>query len=98
MSTTRYKPAAPGRSRDAERLWTELFHEPDGRKDRLVRNLRRAMDRELTPRQKQMLELYYGRQLSIPAISRLLGVAPSTVSRTLRRARDRLRRYLEYSF
>ena len=67
------------------------------RLDRLRRNLRRALEKELTPRQRQILELYYGQQLSVTRIGSLLGVAPSTVSRTLRRAKDKLRRYLQYS-
>ena len=63
---------------------------------RLRRNLRRAREQELTPRQNQVLELYFDRNLSMVDIARELGVNPSTVSRTLRRAKDRLRRCLRY--
>ena len=99
MSTTRCDRLRPGGAADAEPVWAELFRESDNRdrRDRLLRNLRRATERELTPRQRQVLELYYGRQLSVTYISSLLGVAPSTVSRTLRRAEERLRHHLEYS-
>ena len=65
--------------------------------ERLRRNLRRAREQELTPRQRQMLELRYDRQLSVTEIAEKLGVCPSTVSRTLQRARERLRRYLRYT-
>ena len=65
--------------------------------ERLRRNLRRAREQELTPRQRQMLELRYDRQLSVTEIAEKLGVHPSTVSRTLQRARERLRRYLRYT-
>ena len=65
--------------------------------DRLRRSLRRARDQELTPRQRQMLELYFDRGMNIPQIAGELGVNPSTVSRTLRRARDRLYRFLRYA-
>ena len=65
--------------------------------DRLRRNLRRARELELTPRQRQMVELYYDQGMNIPRIAQELGVNRSTVSRTLRRARDRLYRCLRYA-
>ena len=66
--------------------------------ERLRRNLRQARERELTPRQRQLLELHYDRQLSVTEIARELGVHPSTVSRTLKRARQRLQRCLRYTW
>ena len=65
--------------------------------ERLRRNLRRAREQELTPRQRQMLELHYDQRLSVTEIAKELGLHPSTVSRTLERARERLRRYLRYT-
>ncbi|MEY8387851.1 sigma-70 family RNA polymerase sigma factor [Oscillospiraceae bacterium 38-13] len=65
--------------------------------DRLRRNLRRAREQELTPRQRQMMELYFEQGLTMPQIAARLGITTSTVSRTLRRARDRLRRCLRYA-
>lgn len=67
------------------------------RLERLRRNLRRAREQELTPRQRQMLELYYDQGMSIPQIAGELGLNRSSVSRTLRRARDRLYRCLRYA-
>ena len=67
------------------------------RLERLRRNLRQARERELTPRQRQMLELYYDQGMTIPQIAGELGLNRSTVSRTLRRARDRLYRFLRYA-
>jgi len=66
--------------------------------ERLRRNLRQARERELTQRQKQILDLYYDQHLSINKIAHLLGVQPSTVSRTLERARNRLRKCLQYAW
>ena len=66
--------------------------------ERMKRNLRIAREKELTPRQRCMLELYYDRQMSVTEIAEDLCVNVSTVSRTLHRARNRLRRYLQYSF
>ena len=65
--------------------------------DRLRRNLRRARDQELTKRQREMVALYYDRGMTMPQIAERLGVSRSTVSRTLRRARDRLYRFLRYT-
>ena len=64
--------------------------------DRLRRNLRQARERELTPRQRQILTLYYDRGLTMAQIAGRLGVNRSTVCRTLHRARDRLYRHLRY--
>ena len=66
--------------------------------ERMKRNLRIAREKELTPRQRCMLELYYDRQMSVTEIAEELCVNVSTVSRTLQRARNRLRRYMQYSF
>ena len=64
---------------------------------RLRRNLRRAREQELTDRQREMVSLYYDQGMTIPQIAERLGVNRSTVSRTLRRARDRLYRFLQYT-
>lgn len=97
MSTTRYDPGTDAPSGGS--AWAEIFGESNNREQqqRLLRNLQRAMEQELTPRQHQIVELYYGHGLPVTRIGEALGVTPSTVSRTLRRAKDRLRRYLEYS-
>ena len=65
--------------------------------ERLRRNLRLAREQELTPCQQQVLELRYDRNMSVTQSARQLGVNASTVSRTLRRAQERLRRYLQYT-
>ena len=67
------------------------------RLERLRRSLRQAREQELTPRQRQMLALYYDQGMTIPRIAEELGVNRSTVSRTLRRAKDRLYRCLRYA-
>lgn len=64
---------------------------------RLRRNLRRAREQELTERQREMVSLYYDQGMTMPQIAEQLGVNRSTVSRTLRRARDRLYRFLRYT-
>ncbi len=65
---------------------------------RLRRNLRRARQAELTARQAEMLHLYYDLGLTMTQVARELGVNKSSVSRTIARGRERLRRCLQYSF
>lgn len=61
-----------------------------------LKRIRRVIEAELTPCQRTTLVAYYFRHLTIPEIAREQGVNKSTVSRTLRRAEDRLRRCLRY--
>lgn len=64
---------------------------------RLRRNLRLARERELTPCQRRVVDMHFDQEMSLAEIAKELGVNPSTVTRTLQRATDRLRRYLRYS-
>ena len=64
---------------------------------RLTRNLRKVRSCELTPRQAEVIHLYYDMGINIPEIARREGVCTSTVSRILSRGRKRLRHYLQYS-
>lgn len=65
--------------------------------ERLRRNLRRARELELTPCQRQVVDMHFEREMSVTEIARELGVNPSSVSRTLGRAKQTLRRCLQYS-
>ena len=58
--------------------------------------VRRVIQRELSPRQRQIVEGVFYEKLSQAELARRLGVNRSTVSRTLRRASERLRRCLQY--
>ena len=66
--------------------------------ERLRRNLRKARAAELTPRQAELLRMHFDEGKTIRQIARELNVAPSTVSRTVNRAKERLRRCLRYGF
>ena len=61
---------------------------------RLKRNLIRALQEDVTPRQRQTLLLYYSDGLNMREIGERLGVDKSTVSRTIKRGERRLRRCL----
>ena len=64
---------------------------------KLKRNLIKALKSDVTPRQREMLMLYYGKGLNMRQIGELLGVDKSTVSRTVKRGETRLKRCLWYS-
>ena len=79
--------------------WERDNSEDNGEQlDRLRRNMRRVRETELTDKQAEMIHLYYDLGMSIPQIAREQGLHKSSVSRTLKRGRERLKKYLQYSF
>lgn len=58
--------------------------------------LHRVIREELTELQRYTVIAYYFRQQNISQIARERRVHKSTVCRTLRRAEDKLRRFLQY--
>ena len=80
MKSTRYD--GPFDTRASEwigdlTVWTrQNAGDNSERLERLRRNLRQARERELTPRQRQMLELYYDHGMTIPQIAGELGLNP----------------------
>ena len=44
--------------------------------------LRRVINEELTPRQRELIELYYRDEMSMTEIADMLGISKSTVSRS----------------
>lgn len=64
---------------------------------RLRRNLELARQQVLTPRQREIMELYYDQGLTMGQIALKLHLNTSTISRTLCRARERLYQSLRYS-
>lgn len=78
-------------------VYTELM--ADDNRDqinRLKRNLTHALRQDITQRQREYMILYYGHNMSMEAIAKQMGVNKSTVSRTLKRGRQRLYRCLRY--
>lgn len=61
-----------------------------------LRRLKNVIEGELTPCQRRVVEGIYFRQCSVTSLAQELGVNKSTVSRTLRRAQERMRRCLRY--
>lgn len=73
---------------DSEKTYFQ--QKPDAK---LLRNL---MKEVLTTRQNEIIVLYYYENLTHKQIAQRLGIAECTVSRTKKRARQRLARYLYY--
>ena len=67
------------------------------RMERLRRHLSTALTEELTPRQQEMVRMYYFEGKTMIDIAQELGLNKSSVSRALHRAQDRLRHSLRYA-
>ncbi len=94
MAGTRYKRKAI--SADMA-VYSRMMAEDNGEElHTLKRNLLRALREEVTPRQRQVLFLYYDQGLTMKEIGTLLGVDRTTVSRTIKRGETRLYRCLRY--
>ncbi len=61
-----------------------------------VERVKRAIKRELTPRQQEIVRMVFYEHLSQAEAARRMGLNRSTVCRTLHRAEQRLRKYLQY--
>lgn len=61
-----------------------------------LQRVQQVIREELTELQRQTLIAYYFQEQTIPEIAAQRGVNKSTVSRTLHRAEEKLRKYLAY--
>ena len=77
---------------------TDIFeHGTNSRQlDMLKYELKKAIESELTNRQKEMVTEFYFDGLSVTAIAKKHGLSKATVSRHLSRARERLKGALKY--
>lgn len=62
------------------------------------RVLLRVIENELTERQKQIINLYYFKNMNIVSIAEKLEVSPASVSITMKRARNTIIKYMQYYF
>lgn len=97
MNATRFDTRSSEWAGDMTVWLREQANDNQEQMERLRRNLRRAREQELTPRQQQVLTLRYEQNMNGAEIARMLGLTRSTVSRTIRRAQERLRRCLQYA-
>lgn len=61
-----------------------------------IQRVNRVIEEEMTPLQRETILAYYIQNRKITEIAKDRGVHKSTVSRTLKRAERKLRRYLRY--
>ncbi len=73
-----------------------IFPENNNRRqlDLSLKALHEVIEHDLTERQKQFIQLYFFENLNTRQIAELLGLNPSTVSRTLTRAKKRIYKVL----
>ena len=74
----------------------EGYRGPRLPRDMQLERVRRVMQEELTPLQREALMDFYFLERTITEIAADRGVNKSTVCRTLHRAEQKLRRYLKY--
>lgn len=74
----------------------DFFSEQTDGGRRILHAMRHAWYTELTATQKFYLHLYYQQAMTMREIAARCDITTPTVSRTLKRARERLRRVLQY--
>lgn len=74
----------------------EEGEDSSGNKEKMKKIMIKVINNELTPRQKQMIMLYYFKGIDIVKIGKMLDVTPQAVSAVLKRARLRIHRYMKY--
>ena len=65
-------------------------------RDQQLKRVQRVIKEELTPLQREILTAYYFQEMTIVQIAEERGVNKSSVCKVLKRAEDRLRRFLKY--
>ena len=65
-------------------------------REQQLKRVQRVIREELTPLQREILTAYYFQEMTIVRIAEERGVNKSSVCRVLKRAEDRLRRFLKY--
>ncbi len=85
---------------EADKNIRRILHESDDETGTSRINLKRILlnviKNELTPRQKEIIMLYYFKNENTTEISQRLGVSPQAVSAAMARARLRMLRILQY--
>ena len=83
---------------EADENIREILFGSEGNKksEHLKRVLVRVVQNELTPRQKEVIEMYYFRRMNITEIGEVLEITPQAVSALMSRARLKIFRILRY--
>lgn len=66
--------------------------------EKVKRTMAKVIRNELTPRQRETVTMYYYEGKGVSEIATVLDLDVSTVSRTLKRARERIYTFMKYYF
>ena len=91
-----YKDSSTGEADKSIRAILGCDDKMDENAQQLRRVLLKVINNELTPRQKEIIMLYYFKDIDIVLISKRLGVSPQSVSAVMSRARLKVFRILQY--
>lgn len=87
-------------SGETDRGIRSILNDNDECSDEFIRKLKKVMlnviNNELTSRQKEIIMLYYFKDMDIVRISKLLGITPQAVSALMKRARLKIYRFMQY--
>lgn len=79
-------------------LFSDETDDGTNRSVSVKRVLLKVIETELTERQKQIINLYYFKNMNIVSIADMLGISPASVSVTMKRARNTIIKYMKYYF
>lgn len=66
--------------------------------EKMVNSIRNIIKGELTEKQRSCILLYYGERIKMKDIANQLGMGISSVSRHIKKAKERLKKTMEYYF
>lgn len=88
-------------SGEADKEIRTILCEESGDSSEYIRRLKRILlnviNNELTSRQKEIIMLYYFKDMDIVRIGELLKITPQAVSAVMKRARLRIYQYMKYT-
>lgn len=68
------------------------------KQDKIEQTVIRVIQEELTPRQQEVVTMYYFEKYNMVEISKMLGINKSSVSRIISRAKARIKKFLKYNY
>ena len=75
-----------------------LTDSTDKNYEKMVNSIRNIIKGELTEKQRSCIMLYYGERIKMKDIANQLGMGISSVSRHIKKAKERLKKTMEYYF
>ncbi len=65
---------------------------------KMLKSLKNIVDGELTERQKKCIWLYYGKTMKMKEIAEEMGIGISSVSRHIKKSKEKIKKTMEYYF